>query len=250
MEKILLIEDSHLLRVRVTDILQACGYKNIEGFESAADIINNPDKYLVNTSLIITDIELPEVSGMTLTRQLKTGSKFSNVPIIIMSAHSNVETVEEAIDLGIADYISKPFKNELLIKKVKNIIGEPYKEEERKESNELAEKELITSIIDKEHSRAIRGKYPFSILRLSVNKDNLEVLKSRISNMLRRIDGVHIIEGKIIVLLISTNQEGLETVMNKIRKGTQSYDINIEGSICFEPESEMTLHKLLNTALS
>lgn len=74
----------------------------------------------VRPDLILLDIELPEMNGYEIIKQLKSDSKTSDIPVIFISAHSDLDHEQEGLRLGAEDYISKPFSPALLIKRVEN----------------------------------------------------------------------------------------------------------------------------------
>ena len=69
--------------------------------------------------LILLDIMMPEMNGYETCRKIKKDPAYANVPIIFLTAKSEVSDIVEGFDAGGADYIIKPFHNQELIKRVK-----------------------------------------------------------------------------------------------------------------------------------
>ena len=69
--------------------------------------------------LIVLDVMMPGQNGFELTKEIK---KFSNVPIILLTAKSEVENRIEGLELGADDYLGKPFEPKELLLRIKNII--------------------------------------------------------------------------------------------------------------------------------
>jgi DNA-binding response OmpR family regulator len=76
--------------------------------------------------LILLDIMMPDMDGYEVCRRLKTDEKTKNTPIILFTAQSSQlkKMAEEYKKIGADDYIAKPFEPEVLLRKVKEIIGQ------------------------------------------------------------------------------------------------------------------------------
>jgi two-component system response regulator len=69
--------------------------------------------------LIILDLNLPKVDGMDILKFLKKNSKYSKIPVIILSTNSNQETIDEAYKNGANGYFVKPASYEEFVEKIK-----------------------------------------------------------------------------------------------------------------------------------
>lgn len=106
---VLVVDDDFSLREFLKISLQAHGYQTLEAptgeqaLELAASVL--PDAVLL-------DIGLPDGSGLEVTRSLR---EWTSIPILVVSVRDDEETIVQALDGGADDYLSKPFKvNELL----------------------------------------------------------------------------------------------------------------------------------------
>ena len=72
--------------------------------------------------LIISDIMMPVMDGLELSRKLKSEIKTSHIPIILLTARSTILQIKEGLGTGADDYVSKPFDADLLKAKVKSLI--------------------------------------------------------------------------------------------------------------------------------
>ena len=101
----------------------------------------------VKPSLILLDIEMPDMNGYEVIKLLKADEKTSGIPVIFLTARMDPVSEIDALKLGAVDYILKPFSKEMLIKRIDLHIalsGEIFKQRERivqaeKLSNTLAE---------------------------------------------------------------------------------------------------------------
>lgn len=90
--------------------------------------------------LIVTDLMMPEMDGIELSRRLKSNKAFVDVPLIMLTAKQDMGSMIEGLTLGADDYITKPFNNEILALKMKRLI-------------ELRKKGLRRTLIDPTPSR-------------------------------------------------------------------------------------------------
>ncbi|NVJ53152.1 MAG: response regulator [Campylobacteraceae bacterium] len=103
--KLLFVEDEEDLIEIISDTLDKLdtNYLTAKNGEEALKIIEeNPD-----LSMVITDINMPVMNGLEMIEELK--KKDINLPIIVMSAHTEIEYINKAKELGVNDYLLKPF---------------------------------------------------------------------------------------------------------------------------------------------
>lgn len=75
-------------------------------------------------SLVITDLRMPDEDGYSMLEFLRDNLRFSHIPAIISSCCSQQDKVSRAIQLGAADYLSKPFNSESLLSRVHRVFGQ------------------------------------------------------------------------------------------------------------------------------
>lgn len=115
--RILIVEDDTSLRDALNDTLELAGFacETAENGNDALIKINaqKPD-------LIVSDIQMPEMDGLALLRNLK--KRIPDVPVLMMTAHGSVNSAVEAIRNGAVDYLTKPFEADILLNKVNAYI--------------------------------------------------------------------------------------------------------------------------------
>ncbi len=120
-KKILIVEDNELNLKLFNDVLEAHGYETLETREGlkALDLAraHNPD-------LILMDIQLPEVSGLEVTKWLKEDDELRKIPVIAVTAFAMKGDEEKIRDGGCEAYISKPISVSHFIKTIDRILGE------------------------------------------------------------------------------------------------------------------------------
>jgi two-component system, chemotaxis family, chemotaxis protein CheY len=72
--------------------------------------------------IILLDVQMPVLNGLGLLRQLRASGLFHNIPVICVSANDDIEENEQLFDLGIVDFIKKPFNPVRISEKVKAIL--------------------------------------------------------------------------------------------------------------------------------
>ena len=104
-KSILVVEDNPLNMELIADILGTEGYQIYQAFnsEEALTLLKK-----IKPDLILMDIQLPGMDGLTLTRLLKGRDDFKHIPIVAVTAHTMKGDREKALQSGCDGYISKP----------------------------------------------------------------------------------------------------------------------------------------------
>jgi two-component system, cell cycle response regulator DivK len=105
-QRILIVEDNKADARLIRDLLERYGYETLQAGDGLAAM-----KLALEClpDLILMDIQLPEISGLDVTRQLKGDERSQNIPIIAVTALAMGWHEREALDSGCEAYISKPF---------------------------------------------------------------------------------------------------------------------------------------------
>ena len=115
--KILVVDDESRMRKLVKDFLARQGYTMLE----AADGMEAMDYFYADKdiALIILDVMMPRMDGWQVCREIRMHSK---VPIIMLTARSEERDELQGFDLGVDEYISKPFSPKILVARVEAIL--------------------------------------------------------------------------------------------------------------------------------
>lgn len=115
--KILVVDDESRMRKLVKDFLTKSGYE----VQEAADGSEALDLFFAqkNISLVILDIMMPKVDGWQVCREIRA---YSNVPIIMLTARGDERDELQGFQLGVDEYISKPFSPKILVARVEAIL--------------------------------------------------------------------------------------------------------------------------------
>src|SRR5262245_44799873 len=88
----------------------------------------------VKSGCIITDVRMPEISGIDLLRRLKELK--IGVPVIVVTGHGDVPLAVEAMKIGAAEFLEKPFDDEVLLNAVRSELNDQYTDSYRKTERE------------------------------------------------------------------------------------------------------------------
>ncbi len=241
MDRILIIEDTHLFRLQIRKALENNGFSNITEFSSADSISQMPHLYLNDVILIILDIELPGISGIEFASQLKNSIEYCNIPVIFISSNSDSKIVHAAIDAGGIDYIAKPFKFDLFIQRVEKIMETYYGNTKGKTESS---KNKVLNVIINEYERAVRAGSALSFLVFTTKSGNLDRTSELIRRSIRKIDSALAIDDRIIVALPLTPDKNANVVVTKLRDITQKNQFKLERVVSFNPSSSKSIEDL------
>lgn len=115
--KILVVDDEQRMRKLVKDFLQKNGYEVLEAAdgEEAVDVFFGTK----NISLIILDVMMPKMDGFQVAAAIRT---YSQVPIVMLTARDSERDELRGFDLGVDEYITKPFSPGILVARVEAIL--------------------------------------------------------------------------------------------------------------------------------
>jgi two-component system, chemotaxis family, chemotaxis protein CheY len=106
--KILVVDDSPTMIRIVVNTLNKAGFNSLETAESGKDALAKLQAD-PNVSLILTDWNMPEMSGLELLQAIKSDDKLKQIPVIMVTSRSVKDDILVAIKSGARDYIVKPF---------------------------------------------------------------------------------------------------------------------------------------------
>lgn len=121
---ILIVEDNDLNLKLFRDLLEANGYNTIETKEGYEAI--NMTKSL-RPDLILMDIQLPEISGLEVTKRIKADKDICHIPIIAVTAFAMKNDEEKILHAGCEGYVSKPISIVDFLSSVKKFLDRDVK---------------------------------------------------------------------------------------------------------------------------
>ena len=119
---VLIVEDNELNMKLFHDLLEAQGYQTLQTREGLQALAlareHRPD-------LILMDIQLPEISGLEVTKWLKEDDELRSIPVIAVTAFAMKGDEERILEGGCEAYLSKPISVMSFIDLIKRFLGEP-----------------------------------------------------------------------------------------------------------------------------
>jgi two-component system cell cycle response regulator DivK len=121
-KKVLIVEDNELNMKLFHDLLEAQGYETLETREGLSALsmarAHMPD-------LILMDIQLPEISGLEVTKWLKDDESLAHIPVIAVTAFAMKGDEERIREGGCEAYLSKPISVGKFIETIRHFLGKP-----------------------------------------------------------------------------------------------------------------------------
>ena len=134
---ILIVEDHPEMRAFTREVLEP-HYRIREAFDGM-DALKKLKKY--KTNLVVSDVMMPRMDGFELLKQLKQDKKFGSLAMVMLTARAANEDKLQALNIGVDDYLSKPFDPEELLARVRNLLKNQLEREEWKEKIKVHDKE-------------------------------------------------------------------------------------------------------------
>ena len=126
--KVLVVDDEARIRKLVKDFLEKEGYTVIEAEDGAAALdVFYSDKEI---GLILLDVMMPNTDGWSVLREIR---QYSKVPVIMLTALGEEADELKGFQLGVDEYISKPFSPKILVARVGAVLKRSYSESEETE---------------------------------------------------------------------------------------------------------------------
>lgn len=224
--KLLIVEDDLDLSEMVSSYFRVQNYDVLTAAwgEEALQVANaNP------LDLIMLDIRLPDIDGFELCRVLRTNRKTQDIPIIFLTEKRDRVDKLQGLELGVVDYITKPFDIQELRLRVRNAINRAQMPAPANPVTDLPEGGLV-----EEKLSALLGKDHWSILQLSIESlstfrerygfvaadDVLRAVTLMVRNAVREFGDAEHFVGHLSTetYLVITNPDSLEDIKDRIER--------------------------------
>ena len=175
---ILIVDDEQRMRKLIKDFLVAKGYSILEAEdgEKALEVFENNKNKI---SLILLDVMMPKLDGWSVLRQIRQESK---VPIIMLTARGEEQDELFGFELGVDEYISKPFSPKVLVARVEAILRRTNKDQKEVKNYDGIEidKEGRTVKVDGKPIELSLREY--ELLVYLVDNENIALSRDKILN--------------------------------------------------------------------
>ena len=118
--RIMIVDDSEFNRAILSEILQE-DYEIVEA-ESGREALHKLGEYGLGISLVLLDIIMPEMDGFEVLKHMTEEHWISNVPVIMISSEDSENYIRRAYEMGVSDYINRPFDANIVYQRVSNTV--------------------------------------------------------------------------------------------------------------------------------
>ena len=157
---VLVVDDNDDNRFTLSMRLETCGYSNILTAENGREALEKMRSGPVD--LVLLDIMMPELDGYGVLEEMRSDVALRDIPVVMISALEDINSVVRCIELGATDYLTKPFNPVLLKARVDNCIEKSrYRAQEmayheRIESERRRADELLATVLPRSIVRALK----------------------------------------------------------------------------------------------
>ncbi len=120
MARILVVDDDENMRRIIRDVLKQIGFTNIVEADDGTTALGVLEKQ--NIDLILADWNMPKMSGLELLKAVRGDASLKDTPFLMVTAEAQREKVLEAVQVGVTNYIVKPFTADTLKEKLPKIL--------------------------------------------------------------------------------------------------------------------------------
>ena len=175
---ILVVDDESRMRKLLRDFLSAKGYQILEA-EDGEKAIEVFEENKNKVKLILLDVMMPKLDGWSVLRKIRQDS---NVPVIMLTARGEEQDELFGFELGVDEYISKPFSPKILVARIKAILN-------RTQAKESQTKDYGGIVIDTEgRTVSVDGKpielslREYELLKYLLDNENVALSRDKILN--------------------------------------------------------------------
>ena len=155
-QKILIVDDSEMNRSILVDML-GDDYTTIEAV-NGLDAVNVLQKQAADIDLIMLDLVMPEMDGLEVLAVMNQRRWIESIPVIMISAENTSERINKALEMGVMDFINRPFDTRIVRRRVLNTLLSSAKQAEletlvaeqmyEKEQNSLLMIDILSHIVE------------------------------------------------------------------------------------------------------
>lgn len=185
------IDDDAALRDSLAFLLGSAGLL-VRGFESAQAFLQ--ELASIEAGCVVTDIRMPGIDGLELLRLLQEMGK--GLPVIVMTGHGDVPLAVKAMRLGAADFVEKPFEDEVMIDAVRSALASSMPLPAVGVSDEMAlrlaslsrrERQVLSGLVEGQTNKEIARQFDLSPRTVEVYRAKLmtKMQANNISELVR-----------------------------------------------------------------
>ncbi len=125
-KRVIIVDDSRAIVATAElalDELISSGAIEFKSYLNPAELLEALQAGRENFDLLISDVNMPEMNGLDLSRAIKGDDRFKTKPIIILTTESSDELKAKGKEIGVTGWMVKPFSEEKMVKSLKMVLG-------------------------------------------------------------------------------------------------------------------------------
>jgi two-component system, LuxR family, response regulator FixJ len=177
------IDDDDAARDSLEFLLRSAKLE-VRTYESAKDFLNVLSD--VKFGCVITDVRMPEVSGIDLLRKLR--ERDIGIPVIVITGHGDVPLAVEAMRIGAADFLEKPYDDDVLLASVRSALGHGQRAAtETAEKADLQGRLVTLSTREREVLEGLVAGHPNKIIafNLGISPRTVEIYRANVMTKMK-----------------------------------------------------------------
>ncbi|MDE5883937.1 MAG: response regulator [Oscillospiraceae bacterium] len=200
-QKILIVDDSAMNRDMLIDMLED-DFEILEACDGA-EAIQMIHDYGTNLDLMLLDIVMPEINGFEVLAVMKASNILEDVPVIMISSENQPSDIERAYEMGVTDYINRPFNVSIVRRRVMNTLHLHAKQKKLNQiiMNLIYEKEKNNNMLINILSHIVEfrnGESGLHVLHISSITDIL------LQHLVQKTDRYHLTQADISLITIGS----------------------------------------------
>lgn len=175
---ILIVDDESRIRKLIKDFIEQEEYSVIEAADGE-EAVEQFEANINKIKLVILDVMMPKQDGWSALRQIR---QISNVPVIMLTARSEEQDELFGYELGVDEYVSKPFSPKILIAKIKAILQRTSHKEVEKKNYDGIEIDTEGRNITVDGKQIELSLREYELLKYLLDNENIALSRDKILN--------------------------------------------------------------------
>ena len=175
---ILIVDDESRIRKLIKDFIEQEEYSVIEAADGEEAVVQF-EANINKIKLVILDVMMPKQDGWSALRQIR---QISNVPVIMLTARSEEQDELFGYELGVDEYVSKPFSPKILIAKIKAILQRTSPKEVEKKNYDGIEIDTEGRNITVDGKQIELSLREYELLKYLLDNENIALSRDKILN--------------------------------------------------------------------
>lgn len=174
MQRILVVEDAQLNRELLQEMLE--DEYRVDTARDGEEALEKLERYADDTAAILLDLQMPKMDGFSVIAEMKKSGWIKKIPILVISGEYATEVENQCFEMGVSDFIHKPFEGSIVKNRVKNtmeLFASKNQLEQKVEEQEQTLKEQYQIIRMQEEK--LREAKPFNKLMMEYRSAIMEV---------------------------------------------------------------------------